>query len=126
MRCGADNPRSYEIAARNGLGVLGFWVGSVPELEPVLANYKKAIVNAEPIGAFVNDNVMVTTKAFIHEDSAQSFAGAAAAKMNEVQSQSFRYHDTFPHPEGVPAWPALIPDFSPELMRDMSKVGSVI
>jgi alkanesulfonate monooxygenase SsuD/methylene tetrahydromethanopterin reductase-like flavin-dependent oxidoreductase (luciferase family) len=122
----AGNTSSYEMAARKGLGVLGFSVGSVPELEPVLANYKKAIVNAEPIGAFVNDNVMVTTKAFIHEDSARAFAGAAAAKMNEVQSQSFRYHDTFPHPEGVPTWPELIPDFSPELMQSMSRVGSVI
>jgi alkanesulfonate monooxygenase SsuD/methylene tetrahydromethanopterin reductase-like flavin-dependent oxidoreductase (luciferase family) len=122
----AGNTSSYEMAARKGLGVLGFSVGSVPELEPVLTSYKKAIVNAEPIGAFVNDNLMVTTKAFIHEDAAQAFAGAAAAKMNEVQSQSFRYHDTFPHPEGVPAWPAVIPDFSPELMRDMAKVGSVI
>jgi alkanesulfonate monooxygenase SsuD/methylene tetrahydromethanopterin reductase-like flavin-dependent oxidoreductase (luciferase family) len=122
----AGNTSSYEMAARKGLGVLGFSVGSVPELEPVLANYKKAIVNAEPIGAFVNDNVMVTTKAFVHEDSAQAFAGAAAAKMNEVQSQSFRYHDTFPHPDGVPTWPELIPDFSPETMQAMSSVGSVI
>jgi len=122
----AGNTSSYEMAARKGLGVLGFSVGSVPDLEPVLANYKKAIVNAEPIGAFVNDNVMVTTKAFIHEDSAQAFAGAAAAKMNEVQSQSFRYHDTFPHPQGVPTWPELIPDFSPETMQGMARVGSVI
>src|ERR1700722_11182716 len=122
----AGNTSSYEMAARKGLGVLGFSVGSVPELEPVLTSYKKAIVNAEPIGAFVNDNLMVTTKAFVHEDAAQAFAGAAAAKMNEVQSQSFRYHDTFPHPEGVPTWPELIPDFSPELMQQMSSVGSVI
>jgi len=86
--------------------VLGFSVGSVPELEPVLANYKRTIVNAEPIGAFVNDNVMVTTKAFLHEDSAQAFAGAAAAKMNEVQSQSFRYHDTFPHPRACRPGPS--------------------
>jgi alkanesulfonate monooxygenase SsuD/methylene tetrahydromethanopterin reductase-like flavin-dependent oxidoreductase (luciferase family) len=122
----AGNTSSYEMAARKGLGVLGFSVGSVPELEPVLANYKKAIVNAEPIGAFVNDNVMVTTKAFIHEDSAQAFVGAAAAKMNEVQSQSFRYHDTFPHPEGIPTWPDLLADFTPEVMQSMASVGSVI
>jgi alkanesulfonate monooxygenase SsuD/methylene tetrahydromethanopterin reductase-like flavin-dependent oxidoreductase (luciferase family) len=122
----AGNTSSYEMAARKGLGVLGFSVGSVPELEPVLANYKKAIVDAEPIGAFVNDNVMVTTKAFIHEDSAQAFVGAAAAKMNEVQSQSFRYHDTFPHPEGIPTWPALLADFTPEVMQSMASVGSVI
>ena len=64
----AGNTSSYEMAARKGLGVLGFSVGSIPDLEAVLDTYKKAIVNAEPIGAFVNDNVMVTTAAFVSED----------------------------------------------------------
>jgi alkanesulfonate monooxygenase SsuD/methylene tetrahydromethanopterin reductase-like flavin-dependent oxidoreductase (luciferase family) len=65
----AGNTSSYEMAARKGLGVLGFSVGSIPDLEAVLGTYKKTIVNAEPIGAFVNDNVMVTTAAFVSEDS---------------------------------------------------------
>jgi alkanesulfonate monooxygenase SsuD/methylene tetrahydromethanopterin reductase-like flavin-dependent oxidoreductase (luciferase family) len=65
----AGNTSSYEMAARKGLGVLGFSVGSIPDLEPVLDAYKKAIVNAEPVGAFVNDNVMVCSAAFVKEDS---------------------------------------------------------
>ena len=32
------------------------------------------------------------------------------AKLNYLQSNVFRYHDTFPHPEGVPFWPDTIPD----------------
>src|ERR671925_1892607 len=56
----AGNVTSYEMAARKGLGVLGFSVGSIAELEPVMKAYKDTIVNAEPVGAYVNDNVMVT------------------------------------------------------------------
>ncbi len=57
----AGNTSSYAMAARYGLGVLGFSVGSIDELAPVLEAYKSEIVNAEPIGAYVNDNVMVTS-----------------------------------------------------------------
>ena len=56
------------MAARKGLGVLGFSVGSFDELGPVMEAYKADIVNADPIGAFVNDNIMVTTGAFLDED----------------------------------------------------------
>ena len=106
----AGNTSSYEMAARKGLGVLGFSVGSIPDLEAVLDKYKKAIVNAEPIGAFVNDNVMVTTAAFVSEDKEAAYQKLLDAKLNYLQSNVFRYHDTFPHPEGVPYWPETIPD----------------
>ena len=58
----AGNTTSYEMAARKGLGVLGFSVRSLDEMEPVLKAYKNAIGQAEPIGAFVNDNLMVTSR----------------------------------------------------------------
>ena len=56
----AGNTTSYAMAARKGLGVLGFSVGSIDELAPVMEAYKKEIATAEPVGAFVNDNIMVT------------------------------------------------------------------
>src|SRR5262245_35945951 len=59
------NTSSYEMAARKGLGVLGFSVGSLQELDPVITSYKTTIGDAEPIGVFVNDNVMVTTSAYV-------------------------------------------------------------
>lgn len=59
----AGSPPSYGMAARKGLGVLGFSIQKVSDMEWVLEQYKTAIVNAEPIGDFVNDNVMVTTTA---------------------------------------------------------------
>ena len=48
--------------AATGLGVLGFSVGGIDEHEAGRSRPTSAtIANAEPIGAFVNDNVMVTS-----------------------------------------------------------------
>src|SRR3984957_19909374 len=122
----AGNLPSYEMAARKGLGVLGFSIGSIPDLEAILDKYKKAIVNAEPIGAFVNDNVMVTTAAFVSEDKEAAVQKLLDAKLNYLQSNVFRYHDTFPHPEGVPFWPETIPDLDRPTVEVMAEVGAAI
>jgi alkanesulfonate monooxygenase SsuD/methylene tetrahydromethanopterin reductase-like flavin-dependent oxidoreductase (luciferase family) len=113
----AGTTSSYEMAARKGLGVLGFSVGQISELEPVLKAYKDTIVNAEPVGAFVNDNVMVTATAFVAEDGGEAFQNALDSDMEYLQSNVFRYHDTFPHPPEVPNWPELIPKNTPEALE---------
>ena len=79
----AGNPSSYEMAAHKGLGVLGFSVGDLNDMAPVLDVYKDAISDAEPIGAFVNDNVMVTSAAFVkatHEEAVQSAVDVTAQR----------------------------------------------
>src|SRR5205085_1591148 len=100
----AGNTSSYSMAARYGIGVLGFSVGSIDELAPVLEAYKKEIVNAEPIGAYVNDNVMVTTAAFVADTVDQAVKSLLDARITYLQSNVYRYHDTFPRPDWVPAW----------------------
>src|SRR5438270_5912017 len=113
----AGNTASYAMAARKGLGVLGFSVGAIEELEPVLAAYKRDFVNAEPIGAFVNDNLMVTTGAFVAEDREAALRSMVNGSMTYLQSNVFRYHDTFPRPDWVPPWPGLIPEPSEDDLR---------
>ena len=99
------------MAARKGLGVLGFSVGSLEELEPVMTAYKKEIANAEPVGAFVNDNIMVTTRRVRGRGpTSEAVQPACQPSMPYLQSNVFRYHDTFPRPDRIPAWPELIPD----------------
>src|SRR5579863_9562758 len=122
----AGNTSSYAMAARKGLGVLGFSVGSIVELEPVLAAYKKEIVNAEPVGAFVNDNVMVTAAAFVANDHDAAARSAVNGRLSYLQSNVYRYHDTFPHPDWVPNWPDLIPDFTVEAIEEMSQSGMIV
>jgi len=113
----AGNTSSYEMAARYGLGVLGFSVQSIDEMEGVLGAYKRAVVNAEPIGAYVNDNVMITSAAYVKETTDEAIASAVASNMTYLQSNVYRYHDTFPHPEWVPKWPDLIPAMDDDAAR---------
>src|SRR4051794_24256958 len=101
----AGNTSSYEMAARKGLGVLGFSIGALQDMETVMASYKKGIANAEPVGAFVNDNVMVTTAAIVAEDEKDAIDLACLPHNSYLGSNVYRYHDTFPRPAGVPPWP---------------------
>ena len=122
----AGNTSSYAMAARKGLGVLGFSVGDLTEMEPVVSAYKKEIPNAEPVGAYVNDNVMVTSAAFIDEDHDRAVKSAVDGKLSYLQSNVFRYHDTFPHPEQVPYWPELIPDYDRDVIEGLIQIGGLI
>ncbi len=110
----AGNPPTYEKAARNGLGVLGFNFSAAKQMEPMVSAYKKAIGEAEPIGDFVNDNVMITNSVVCLEDGRKAREVAADMGSGLLQSLVFRYHDTFPKPPGVPDWPAVLPDPSIE------------
>ena len=121
----AGNTSSYEMAARKGLGVLGFSVGDIAALEPVLQAYKAAIIDAEPVGGFVNNNVMVTSTAFVADDTDRARRSALDSSISYLQSNVFRYHDTFPHPEQVPKWPELIPDPTPEALDYMIDGGLI-
>ena len=122
----AGNVGSYEMAARRGLGVLGFSVGSIQELEPVLKAYKKAVRDAEPVGAFVNDNVMVTTAAHVAEDERAAVESATRPHNSYLVSNVYRYHDTFPHPPEIPKWPDLVPDATPEDIPAARERGGIV
>ena len=104
----AGNTSSYEMAARKGLGVLGFSVGSIDDARArCWPPTRRQIANAEPVGAFVNDNVMVTTAAFVAEDRRRRPAVRPPhRRLDYLQSNVFRYHDTFPHPDGSRTGPS--------------------
>jgi alkanesulfonate monooxygenase SsuD/methylene tetrahydromethanopterin reductase-like flavin-dependent oxidoreductase (luciferase family) len=113
----AGNTSSYAMCARMGLGVLGFSVQSIDEMAPVVEAYKTAVVDAEPVGAFVNDNVMITTAAYVREDVEDAIRDMVASRPTYLQSNVYRYHDTFPHPDWVPQWPELLPDMTEDTVR---------
>jgi alkanesulfonate monooxygenase SsuD/methylene tetrahydromethanopterin reductase-like flavin-dependent oxidoreductase (luciferase family) len=122
----AGNTTSYAMAARKGLGVLGFSVGAIDELGPVLEAYKKEIPNAEPVGAYVNDNVMVTTGAYVAEDRETAYQWATAPHNTYLGTNVYRYHDTFPHPPEVPHWPDLLPDYTREAIPGLLTAGAIL
>ncbi len=122
----AGNTSSYEMCARKGLGVLGFSVGAISELDPVIKSYKKGIANAEPIGAFVNDNVLVVSQAMVSEDSAKAEAQALDPDLAYHISNVYRYHDTFPHPPEMPEWPNLVPTTTAAGIPTAREMGMII
>jgi alkanesulfonate monooxygenase SsuD/methylene tetrahydromethanopterin reductase-like flavin-dependent oxidoreductase (luciferase family) len=122
----AGNTSSWEMAAQYGLGILGFSVQAIQGTEVVVNAYKSKIGSAEPIGAFVNDNVMVTSTAMVAEDSAEADRRFMNADVMYLQSNVFRYHDTFPHPPEIPNWPDLLPDPTPEMLPFLKDGGIIL
>jgi alkanesulfonate monooxygenase SsuD/methylene tetrahydromethanopterin reductase-like flavin-dependent oxidoreductase (luciferase family) len=116
MWVAAGNPGTFEKAARMGLGVLCFTSGSPAQLAPLIEVYKKTIEKAEPVGDYVNDNVMVTTQMLCLEDGQKARQTACEMASSYHQSLVFRYLDTFPKPPFIPTWPEVLPEPTREEM----------
>jgi alkanesulfonate monooxygenase SsuD/methylene tetrahydromethanopterin reductase-like flavin-dependent oxidoreductase (luciferase family) len=108
VACG--NPPTYAKAAGLGLGALGFNVASISEMAPMVESYKANIGKAEPVGRYVNDNVMITNGVVCLEDGRRAREVACTMGISYLQSLVFYYHDTFPKPEGVNVWPDSAPE----------------
>ncbi|HEX7096192.1 MAG TPA: LLM class flavin-dependent oxidoreductase [Acidimicrobiales bacterium] len=110
MWVAAGNPPTYEKAALHGMGVLGFNVAAIYDMAPMVKAYKDAIGDANPVGDYVNDNVMIANGLICLEDGRLARKIATKMGLSYLQSLVFRYHDTFPRPEGFPRWPEVIPE----------------
>ncbi len=122
MACGS--PSTFEKAARLGVGALCFSLGTPRDFEPLIRTYKDTIRHAEPIGAYVNDNVACVTQLVCMED--RKAARALAMRMGSGYHTSlvFRYLDTFPRPAGVPPWPQLIPEPDAATLEERIRAGN--
>ena len=122
----AGNPSTFEKAARLGIGVLCFTTGSPEMLAPLVEIYKNTIEKAEPVGEYVNNNVMVTSQMLCLEDGQKARDITCNMTSGYQQSLVFHYLDTFPKPPFVPDWPQQIPDFSPSDLEDAIAAGLTV
>ena len=74
-----------------------------------LATRRRSQDCTNPVGGFVNNNVMITTQMICMEDGAKARKTFLEADSNYHLSLVFRYLDTFPKPAGIPEWPEIIP-----------------
>jgi alkanesulfonate monooxygenase SsuD/methylene tetrahydromethanopterin reductase-like flavin-dependent oxidoreductase (luciferase family) len=124
MACGS--PSTFERAGRTGVGALCFSLGSPRDFAPLIATYKQAIKDAEPVGAYVNDNVACVTQLVCDDDRRRARETALTMGSGYHTSLVFRYLDTFPRPAGVPQWPALIPEPTPAVLEERIASGNRI
>ncbi len=122
--CG--NPATYEVAGQRGVGAIGFNFSAAPQMAPLIEKYKKAVANADPIGDYVNDNVMITNTVICLEDGQRARQVAADMGSGLQVSLVYRYHTTFPKPAGVPEWPTVLPDPSIEEVEQRIKAGYLL
>jgi alkanesulfonate monooxygenase SsuD/methylene tetrahydromethanopterin reductase-like flavin-dependent oxidoreductase (luciferase family) len=106
----AGNPGTFEKAAKMGIGVLCFTTTSPEALKPLIEIYKNTIESAEPVGEYVNNNVMVTSQMICLEDGQQARDLSTRVTSRFQNTLVFHYLDTFPKPEGIPDWPDVIPE----------------
>ena len=125
MWVAAGNPSTFEKAARMGLGVLCFTIGGVDSVKPLVELYKREMENAEPVGDFVNNNIMVTTQLLCLEDGQRVRDLGSRLGMGYHRSLLLRYLDTFPKPAGVPEWPEILPDPTPEMIAAGIALGEM-
>lgn len=121
----AGSPGTFELAARLGVGVLCFAFQPPQVLTPLIARYKEVVADAEPVGAYVNNNVMITTQMLCLEDGTRAREAFLSADSHYHLSLVFRYLDTFPKPKGLPEWPDTLPAPSRQDVDAMIESGSV-
>ncbi len=122
----AGSPSTFDLAAELGVGVLCFGFSTPDQLTPLVARYKEKVQDCtNPVGAYVNNNVMITTQMICMEDGAKARQAFLDAESNYHLSLVFRYLDTFPKPAGLPDWPEIIPGMDAATLDAAIAAGAV-
>src|SRR5439155_1077920 len=90
MACGSAS--TFEKAARLGVGALCFSLGTPRDFAPLIRTYKDTIRHAEPVGAYVNDNVACVTQLVCMEDRRKARAAAMTMGSSYHASRGRRGH----------------------------------
>ena len=122
----AGNPSTFEKAARMGVGVLCFAMGAPDMLKGLVEIYKNTIDQAEPVGEYVNNNVMITSQMLCLNDGQKAREISCDMNGSYQNSLVFHYLDTFPKPPFVPDWPELIPEPTLDEMEQRIQAGRVV
>lgn len=104
MACG--NPPSFGRAGELGVGAIAFNFEPIHNLKGRVEAYKEGIANCtEPLGQFMNDNIMMTNAVICLEDRDRAREIALGAGRGYQYSLVGLYHDTMPRKEGMRIWP---------------------
>ena len=110
---GCGNPGTFATAGQQGIGAIAFNFEPIYNLKGRIDAYKEGIANCtEPLGQFMNDNVMMTNAVICLEDRARARQIALETGRGYLNTMVNMYHDTMPKKEGARVWPTA-PDRIP-------------
>jgi alkanesulfonate monooxygenase SsuD/methylene tetrahydromethanopterin reductase-like flavin-dependent oxidoreductase (luciferase family) len=125
VACG--NPPTFAKAGSLGIGSLGFNFSPIGDMKPLIDSYKNAVVKCtEPLGDYVNDNVMVTNAVVCLKDRKRAREIAMRPDRGYLFSLVCLYHDTFPKPANAPVWPQPPIALSAEMVEAAIDAGAML
>ena len=125
VACGS--PSTFTKAGRLGIGALGFNFSPVFAMQPLIESYKEGIAACdEPIGEFLNDNVMITNSVVCMEDRDRAREIVTRYGRGYLYSLVCLYHDTIPVPAGAPRWPEPPNQLGPEVVDWAIEAGYLL
>jgi len=109
MWVSVTSPGTEIDAAERGLGGLFLTFGGYGQQEERIATYRNRIVDCEPVGAFVNNQVALVNFLFCHEDAkiGAEKGQRLANTYTYVAGQILSVREVFPtqsYPSGAPQW----------------------
>ena len=83
-----QSPETAVLAGQFGLGMLGVTLGGIAKYADLVADYRRAIRDCEPIGLVVNNQVRANAQMFCHPDGAyaRTAVGGKTEQLNAVLS----------------------------------------
>jgi alkanesulfonate monooxygenase SsuD/methylene tetrahydromethanopterin reductase-like flavin-dependent oxidoreductase (luciferase family) len=113
VACG--NPPTFQKAGELGIGAIAFNFEPIYNLRGRIEAYKEGIANCkEPIGQFMNDNIMMTNGVLCFEDRKKARQMALERVNSYLVTMVNLYHDTMPKSPDAITWPQ-----TPIMLRDM-------
>jgi alkanesulfonate monooxygenase SsuD/methylene tetrahydromethanopterin reductase-like flavin-dependent oxidoreductase (luciferase family) len=126
VACG--NPPTFAKAGELGIGAIAFNFEPIFNMKGRVDTYKEAIAGcSEPLGQYLNDNIMMTNAVICLEDRDRARAIAMGQGRGYQYTMVALYHDTMPKREGSFTWPAHPPAIpSEEVLDQVIEAGMML
>ncbi len=106
MWLGCGSPPTFTKAGNLGVGAIAFNFEPVMNLKGRIEAYKEGVADCtEPLGEFVNDNVMMTNAVICLNDGKRAREIAMSPGRGYLNSLVTLYHSTIPKAKGAVTWP---------------------
>jgi alkanesulfonate monooxygenase SsuD/methylene tetrahydromethanopterin reductase-like flavin-dependent oxidoreductase (luciferase family) len=106
MWVGCGNPGTFTQAGELGIGAIAFNFEPIYNLQGRIDAYKEGIANCtEPLGQFMNDNVMMTNAVVCVADRDRARQIAMSSGRGYLNTMVNLYHSTMPKQQHAVIWP---------------------